>query len=87
MPQDKFADHSSGLESPATSVIEVTPSDTADLATVSRAINVAANGSVRLTTIDGAVATVNIAAGIAFPIRAARIWATGTTASGIVVMS
>ena len=87
MPQDKFADHSSGLESPATHVFDVTPDDTTDLISVSRALNVATSGSVRLTSSDGSIATVHVAAGVAFPIRASRIWATGTTATGIVVLS
>jgi hypothetical protein len=83
---DVFATHATGLESPATRLLAVTPSDSTDLAYVSRAVNVAASGLVKLTTVTGDVATVQIAAGIAFPVRAARIWATGTTATGIVAM-
>ncbi len=86
MPQDKYSDHSSGLESPATGVFSVTPHDTADLSYVSRAVNVAQGGSIQISTLEGGIATVHVAAGIAFPIRATRIWATGTTATGIVVL-
>ena len=83
---DLFASFTSGLESPASQLASVTPSDTADLLQASRALNVAASGTVRITTVQGSTATVFVAAGIAFPVRAARVWATGTTATGIVAM-
>ena len=83
---DLFEKHRSGLESPASHLSSVTPSDSQDLATASRGINVATTGTVRVTTIDGDTETVYIAAGSAFPLRVRRIWATGTTATGIVVM-
>lgn len=84
---DAFASSVPGLESPASHLQAVTPSDTADLLRFGRAINVAVAGAVRLTTVDGTDATVHVASGIAFPVRARRIWATGTTATGIVVLS
>jgi hypothetical protein len=83
---DMFSAYSAGLESPASYASEVSPSDTNDLPNAGRAINVASSGTVRVTTIKGDIATVTIAAGIAFPIRAQRIWATGTTATGLVVL-
>jgi hypothetical protein len=84
---DAFAQYQIGLESPAIRVLNVTPSDTDDLAEASRAINVATSGTVRVTTVKGTTATVFVAAGIAFPIRVTRIWSSGTTASNIVVLS
>lgn len=84
---DSFADHLSGLESPASKLSPVTPDDATDLPLASRALNVASSGSVAVTTVDGTTATVYVSAGIAFPVRARRIWATGTTATGIVAMS
>jgi len=42
---------------------------------------------VQVTTSGGSVASVYIAAGTAFPVRATRVWATGTTASGITALS
>ena len=83
---DLFHEYTPGLESPATRLFNITPSDTADLAYVSRALNDAASGSVRVTTKDGDIATVFVAAGIPFPARVKRVWSTGTTATGIVVM-
>ncbi len=84
---DAFEDFASGLESPATRLASVTPDDGADIAVVSRALNVASAGTVRVTTVSGDIGTVYVAAGITFPIRARRIWSTGTTASGIVALS
>lgn len=83
---DHFDSFIPGLESPATHLEEVTPSDAVNLANVSRALNVATSGSVRITTCGGDIATVTIAAGTAFPVRACRVWATGTTATGIVAL-
>lgn len=84
---DVFGTFKSGLESPATLLQAVTPSDSDDLPTVSRALNVATAGQVRVTTVGGTTETIFLAAGIAFPVRAARVWATGTTATGIVALS
>lgn len=83
---DPFGNIAQSLESPATSATVVTPDDTADLATPSRALNVATSGSVQVTTIAGTTATIFIAAGIGFPVRVTRVWATGTTATGIVAL-
>lgn len=83
---DAFADYKASLQSPASSLSPVTPADGADLAQAARALNVATSGAVRITTVAGTTATVYVAAGIAFPVRARRVWATGTTATGIVAM-
>lgn len=83
---DRFSRHVSGINSPPSHLFPVTPDDGADLPDASRALNVSQNGYVRVTTVGGETATVFIAAGIVFPVRAARIWSTGTTATGIVAM-
>jgi hypothetical protein len=74
------------MTSPPSNAMSVSPDDTSDLGHPSRCINVAVPGSVRVTTVSGDTATVFIAAGVTFPLRARRIWATGTTASGITVL-
>ena len=75
-----------GLESPVSNLAIVTPSDAADLAFVSRAVWLGVGGALRVTTLGGqTVTTPALAAGVPHPIRAARIWATGTTATGIMV--
>jgi hypothetical protein len=83
---DKFNDHIPGLESPASHALAVSPSDTEDLPVAGRAVNAATAGSLRVSTVNGDIATITIAAGIAFPIRVKRIWASGTTATGLVVL-
>ena len=84
---DPFENHNPGLESPATILVPVTPDDAADLTQPSRALNVATSGTVQVTTTAGTTATLYIAAGIGFPVRALRVWASGTTATGITALS
>lgn len=84
---DDFKGYGDSLESPITRIASVVPNDGADLVKHTRAINVATAGTVQVTTTDGDTAPIYVAAGIPFPIRVTRIWATGTTASGIVAMS
>lgn len=84
MPNDPFENFVVSLTSPANSLEEIAPNDNADIATVTRAINVAVAGIVRVTTSAGQTGNVYVGAGIMFPIRVTRIWSTGTTASGIV---
>ncbi|MEE4187007.1 MAG: hypothetical protein V2I76_00985 [Roseobacter sp.] len=84
---DTFASTSTSLQSPATRGYAVTPDDNADIVFFSRALNVSTSGTVRLTPMDDDTpVTVFIGAGMTFPIRARRIWATGTTATDIVVL-
>jgi hypothetical protein len=84
---DRFEDLTPGLQSPASHMLAVIPDDATDLSMTSRALNVAQSGLVQVTTTGGTTETVYIAAGSAFPVRATRVWATGTTASGIVALS
>lgn len=83
---DAFNSYTPGLESPASHLEAVILSDTGDLPNVSRALNVSTSGQVRITTIGGTTQSVFIAAGMAFPVRARRVWQTGTTATGVVAM-
>lgn len=80
---DAFGTHRRRPTDPAVAVFDITPSDTADLPHMTTALNVATPGTVRVTTADGSVADVMVHAGTAFPIRAERVWLTGTTATGI----
>lgn len=84
---DTFDDRRTGLESPAANAFEVTPHDTNELASVTRAIYVGTTGNVRLVTINNETVTfVDVPAGNIIPIRAFRILSTGTTADDIVGM-
>lgn len=68
---------------PAIMAFDIVPDDGADLAHVTTALNVATPGTVRVTTADNSVTDVTIHPGHAFPIRARRVWQTGTTATGL----
>lgn len=78
-----FANRTRTPSDPAITVFSITPDDSADLAQATLALNVATPGTVRVTTVDGATDDVSIAPGTAFPIRATRVWLSGTTATGI----
>lgn len=80
---DRFSSFTGGLESPASDLVPIVPSDTTDLPEAVRGINVAQSGSVRVRTVGGSLGTVYIAAGGAFPLRVQRVYATGTDAVGI----
>lgn len=81
---DPYRSHMPGLESPPSDLIAITPSDDAPLSTVVRGLNVAQSGAVRVETLGGTVGTVHVGAGVAFPLRVRRVFATGTSATGIV---
>ena len=83
---DPFDGATTGLESPALQLAPVVPNDSTDLVTPSRALAVSQSGLVQITTITGQTGTVFVAAGVPFPIRVRRVWASGTTASGIVAL-
>lgn len=61
---DRFSSFTPGLESPASFLQDVTPDDANDLPVISRALNVATAGTVRVTTSGGDTATVTIVASV-----------------------
>ena len=81
---DVFAGRQSGLESPATDLYEIVPDDAADLSLWVRAITATEPGTVRVTAIGGSAATLYVGAGSVLPVRVRKVWATGTTAAGVV---
>ena len=83
---DKFHSFSEGLNSPPANLEAVFPNDANDLPNATRGINVGVSGSIRLTTVNGDTGTISVAAGVVFPVRAKRIWATGTTATNITAL-
>lgn len=83
---DKFETYTESLSSPPRHLRSVTPDDANDLPVAGRCINVQVGGTIQVTTVAGDTGTIMVAAGITFPIRAQRIWATGTTATGISVL-
>jgi hypothetical protein len=83
MAEDIYSSFARVPSLPASAVEVIAPNDAVDLARMTLALNVATPGNVRVTTKEGDVVDVQIAAGVAFPLRVRRVWATGTTATGI----
>lgn len=81
---DAFANRMRTPADPAVRLFSVTPNDLVDLPEATTALNVATPGTVHVTTIDGSQGHITIRPGQPFPIRAKRIWQTGTSATGIV---
>ena len=80
---DTFSSHTPSMTSPPSRAMSVTPSDTTDLPFVSRAIFVGTPGDVRVRTLDGDEVTYTNLTGTKI-LRAARVFATGTTATNII---
>lgn len=84
---DPFASTQASITGPISNGAAVTPSDSTDLATSSRAIWVGTGGDVNLTTVENATVLLkNVPSGSLIPIRAARIRLTSTTATDIVAL-
>lgn len=80
---DKFATYSSGLDSPASDVFPIVPNDGTDLAVATRAIRATIGGDVVLVSMSGNQRTCKFADGETRAIRATRVKAMGTTATGL----
>jgi len=73
-----------GLLTPLTHAVTLTPSDTVDLAFVTRAISVTTSGVVFVNTFAGeANVPIFVGAGQPFPIRVTRVYATGLAAGTV----
>ena len=84
---DTFRNYSGSLSSPAGSAFAITPSDSEDLSVYTRGIYVGGAGNVKLTTVGGDTITLNgCLAGTVLPIRAKRVFSTGTTATNLLAM-
>ncbi len=84
---DPFKDYSDSLTSPIRSAQTVTPDDTNDLPVLPRALYIGGAGDVHLTTAGGQEVTfAAVPAGTILPVRAGRVWATGTAATSILAM-
>lgn len=78
-------------ESPGSDVVPITPNDSTDVSTTQgsdtlvgvRALRANTAGTIKVTTAAGNDRVMNFLAGETRPIFATRVWATGTTATGI----
>lgn len=86
--QAPFTNRSASRVDPLRAALTVQPSDTEDLGIESRALLLGAGGDVRLTLADGDTITLKgLRDGVLYPLAIRRVWATGTTAADIVVLS
>lgn len=73
------------LAGPYKNMVAITPNDATDLGRVSVVLMVGGGGTVKIDTLGGqSGVTFTAVAGYAYRIRATRVYATGTTATGIV---
>ena len=71
-----------GTGEPWVDAFTITPDDNADLSIVPRCLLIGTAGDVKVTTLVGTVIILPLPAGYN-PGRVKRVWATGTTASGV----
>lgn len=85
---DCFSQQPILLNSPATSAVAVTKSDSTILTQTSRALYVGSTGDVAVTMEGGDTVTfATVPAGAILPIRVTQVLSTGTSASNIVALS
>lgn len=80
---DDYGSFVGDLSAPAIDGFDITPSDTGELARVTRAIMVTAAGEVAVVFKGGTELSLPMHPGILYPVRACAVKATGTTATGI----
>lgn len=69
---------------PAENGFDITPSDANELSNVTRLLRVGGNaGTVKVDMVGSGQLTLNMAAGESLPLRVKKVYATGTTATGI----
>lgn len=85
---DPFAFHQDGLTAPAENAVAVTPSNSTDLTTATRALYIGGAGNISVETVGGqsSVVFVGLAAGTVLPLRVTRVNSTSTTATSIVAL-
>ncbi len=84
---DIFEGRTRNLGDPGFDGAAVTSSDDNDLATTARCLYIGGAGNVAVITAGGSTVTfVAVNAGSFLPVRAARVLATGTTATSIVAL-
>jgi hypothetical protein len=84
---DNFAAYAAGLDAPASDGAAVTPNNGADLPTSARALYIGTAGDVKVDMVSGTTLTFTaVPAGVILPVRARRVYATGTTATNIVAI-
>lgn len=73
------------IHRPVEGAFDITPNDSADLATATRAVYIGVTGSMKCTMHDDSVITFDgLLDGTIYPLRVKRVWSTGTTVGGVI---
>ncbi|MDO5759062.1 MAG: hypothetical protein Q4P24_16650 [Rhodobacterales bacterium] len=84
---DTFSSHSQSLNAPIRSGAPVTPSNSADLPVLPRALYIGGGGDISMILAGGETITLkSVPAGAMLPLRASRVRQTGTTATALVAL-
>ena len=84
---DAFSRQQTQTNDPYTNAVAVTPHDTNDLTYVTRGVYVGGTGTLKVNMQDsGTVTFAGVPAGTLLPIRATRVYSTGTTAATILAL-
>lgn len=89
MPTDNFASFAPALNDPARDAVAITPSDSAALTLLPRALYVGTGGTLVVRCADAAadVTLKNVGSGQILDLRVSHVRATGTTAADIVALA
>ena len=83
MARNPFSQYATGVSGPAVGSLAITPNNTDDMTSVIRAITINGAGTVSWVSIDGVTYSTGPLPAGTYPMRATRIRANGTTATGI----
>lgn len=85
---DKFGKHVTMLDDPASRAVAITPDNSNDLAETCRMLYIGGAGTLTVTLANdsSSVQFLAVAAGTTLRIRAKRVHATGTSATGIIAL-
>lgn len=87
MPRDDYGSQRDTISSSSLSPFAVTPNDDTDLAVIPKALWIGTGGDVRLRGVNGLPVTfAGVPTGFILPVRASRVYETGTTATDIVAL-
>jgi hypothetical protein len=89
MSRDQFAPNRDEVFQPSRNAFAITPSNTAAIDPLPKALYVGSTGNITLRSIDGGADVVftGLQAGTILPVRAQFVRLTGTTATGILALA
>lgn len=88
MPADDYGSQADTVSSPSLAPFAIVPNDSTDLTRIPKALWIGTGGDVNVQGVNNAnpVLFQNVPNGFILPVRARRVLATSTTATGIVAL-